>query len=124
MVSTTDIIVLVLLAWGAVSGFKQGLVKELASMAGFFLGLFIAWKIYSDVNESVIMFILIWIATPIVLGMVASIITKTLDFTIVGGFMNRLLGAVVGVMKWGFLIGVLALMADKVHEWKTLLETL
>lgn len=124
MVSTTDIIVLVLLAWGAVSGFKQGLVKELASMAGFFLGLFIAWKIYSDVNESVIMFILIWIATPIVLGMVASIITKTLDFTIVGGFMNRLLGAVVGVVKLGFLIGVLALMADKVHEWKTLLETL
>ncbi len=115
---------LALLAWGAVSGFKRGLVKELASMAGFFLGLFIAWKIYSDVNESVIMFILIWIATPIVLGMVASIITKTLDFTIVGGFMNRLLGAVVGVVKWGFLIGVLALMADKVHEWKTLLETL
>lgn len=93
-------------------------------MAGFFLGLFIAWKVYSDVNDSVIMFILIWIATPIVLGMVASIITKTLDFTIVGGFMNRLLGAVAGVVKWGFLIGVLALMADKVQEWKTLLETL
>ena len=122
--STTDIIVLALLAWGAVCGFKRGLVKELASMAGFFLGLFIAWKVYNDVTDSIMMFILIWIATPIILGMVASVITKTLDFTIVGGFMNRLLGAVVGVVKWGFLIGALALMADKVHEWKTLLETL
>ncbi len=122
--STTDIIVLALLTWGAVCGFKRGLVKELASMAGFFLGLFIAWKVYSDVNDSVIMFILIWIATPIILGMVATVITKTLDFTIVGGLMNRLLGAVAGVVKWGFLIGVLALMADKVQEWKTLLETL
>ncbi|MBR0183465.1 MAG: CvpA family protein [Bacteroidaceae bacterium] len=122
--STTDIIVLALLAWGAVCGFKRGLVKELASMAGFFLGLFISWKVYSDVNDSVIMFILIWIATPIILGMVATVITKTLDFTIVGGLMNRLLGAVAGVVKWGFLIGVLALMADKVQEWKTLLETL
>ena len=93
-------------------------------MAGFFLGLFIAWKVYSDVNDSVIMFILIWIATPTILGMVATVITKTLDFTIVGGLMNRLLGAVAGVVKWGFLIGVLALMADKVQEWKTLLETL
>ena len=93
-------------------------------MAGFFLGLFIAWKVYSDVTDSIMMFILIWIATPIILGMVASVITKTLDFTIVGGFMNRLLGAVVGVVKWGFLIGALALMADKVHEWKTLLGTL
>lgn len=93
-------------------------------MAGFFLGLFIAWKVYSDVNDSVIMFILIWIATPIILGMVATVITKTLDFTIVGGLMNRLLGAVAGVVKWGFLIGVLALMADNVQEWKTLLETL
>lgn len=123
--STIDIIVTVLLAWGGLCGWKRGLVKELASTAGFFVGLFVAWKLYGNgADNSIVMFVLVWIATPLVLGMVASVITKTLDLTIVGGLLNRVLGAAVGVVKWGLLIGVLALMADKVEEWKTLLETL
>lgn len=122
--STIDVIVTALLLWGGVCGWRRGLLKELASTAGFFIGLYIAWKYCSGENDGIMLFVAVWIATPILLGLVATVITKTLDFTIIGGLMNRVLGAALGVVKWGFLIGALALMADKVEEWKTLLETL
>lgn len=122
--SITELICIALLVYGGVMGFKNGLVKELASTAGFFIGLFIAYNYYESLGGGALMFIAIWIIVPILLGMVASLFTKVLDFTIVGGILNRILGALLGAGKWGVLILCLKLMVDKVNEWKTLLETL
>lgn len=120
----TDIISLSLLLYGAVMGLKNGLIKELASTAGFLVGIYIVWKYHCELGNNILLCLLVWILVPVVFGLAASLVTKFLDFTIIGGLVNRVLGAVVGTCKWGLLVMCVRMMIDKVNEWKTLLETL
>lgn len=120
----TDIISLSLLLYGAVMGLKNGLIKELASTAGFLVGIYIVWKYHCELGDNILLCLLVWILVPVVFGLLASLVTKFLDFTIIGGLVNRVLGAVVGTCKWGLLVLCIRMMIDKVNEWKTLIETL
>ena len=141
--NTTEIVALAILLYGAIIGLKNGFVKELASMTGFFIGLFLAWKYYEQIGGGVWTFIGIWIITPIVLGILASLLTKMLNLTIVGGLMNKLLGCILGITKWAVLIICVLIMTDQVEyldkyvdrnsipgityiekKWKTLRENL
>lgn len=120
----TDIISLSLLLYGAVMGLRNGLIKELASTAGFLVGIYIVWKYHCELGDNILLCLLVWILVPVVFGLLTSLVTKFLDFTIIGGLVNRVLGAVVGTCKWGLLVLCIRMMIDKVNEWKTLLETL
>lgn len=120
----TDIISLSLLLYGAVMGLKNGLIKELASTAGFLVGIYIVWKYHCELGDNILLCLLVWILVPVVFGLAATLVTKFLDFTILGGLVNRVLGALVGFCKWGILVLCIRMMIDKVNEWKTLLETL
>lgn len=120
----TDIISLSLLLYGAVMGLKNGLIKELASTAGFLVGIYIVWKYHCELGDNILLCLLVWILVPVVFGLAATLVTKFLDFTILGGLVNRVLGALVGFCKWGVLVLCIRMMIDKVNEWKTLLETL
>ena len=66
--NTTEIVALAILLYGAVMGLKNGFLKELASMTGFFIGLYLAWKYYEQIGGGAIAFIGIWVVTPIALG--------------------------------------------------------
>ena len=48
--NTTEIVALAILLYGAVMGLKNGFLKELASMTGFFIGLYLAWKYYDQIG--------------------------------------------------------------------------
>lgn len=141
--NTTEIVVLAILLYGAVMGLKNGFLKELASMTGFFIGLFLAWKYYDQIDGGILAFLAIWIVTPIVLGVLASLATKLLDWTLVGGLMNRLLGCIFGITKWAALIICVLVVTGKMEyldkyidrksipgvtyieeKWKTLRESL
>lgn len=122
--SATDIISLSLLLFGAVMGLKNGLIRELASTAGFLVGIYLVWRYHCELGDNILLCLLVWILVPVVFGLAASLVTKFLDFTIIGGLVNRVLGAVVGTCKWGLLVMCVRMMIDKVNEWKTLLETL
>ena len=141
--SITEIVALCLLLYGAIKGLMHGFLKELASMTGFFIGLFLAWRYYEHLGGGVLAFVGIWILTPIILGLLASLITKVLDWSIVGGLANRLLGCLLGTLKWAVLIVCVLVMAGQVKaidkyidsdsvpginyiekKWKTLQESL
>ena len=62
--NATEIVALAILLYGAVMGLKNGFLKELASMTGFFIGLFLAWKYYEQIGGGVIAFLAIWTALP------------------------------------------------------------
>ncbi len=136
-------IALAILLYGAIMGLKNGFLKELASLTGFFVGLFIAWKYYEQLGGGVLSFLGLWIVTPIALGLLASLATKLLDWTLVGGMLNRVLGCVFGVTKWAVLILCLMVVSGKTEcvdkyvdhksipgvdylekQWKTLQENL
>lgn len=101
------------LLYGLVRGWLNGLVKELLSMGGFLAGFAIAYYLYTIKRCNIWELIFITIVAPILLGWIASLITKLLDQVPVIGFLNRLLGAVIGCVKWGLLIGFILLMIEK-----------
>ena len=114
-----DIILLAILALGVIRGYMRGLVRQLASLVGLVAGLLIARALYAGVGEylsvqmgtsvglsQVIAFFLIWIAVPLVLSVVAFLLTKALQI-IKLGFLNRLLGAVLGGLKYALILSLL-----------------
>lgn len=117
-----ELLCLAILLYGAFRGWKNGLVKEVISFVGFFLGFFIAYEYYKRSEVGVVGFLLIWIGIPLVLGMIAWLITKVLNKIIVVSTLNKLLGAAAGFLKYAFLIGCVILAIDYVREAKNKLE--
>lgn len=117
---TIDWILLALWFLGAIRGWLQGLVKQLVSIAGILLGLLLAKVFYTvlgdvlspHLNEhhslaNILSFVLIWVTVPIGFGLVGEVITTFLDKLLVLGTFNRLCGAVVGFLKYTFILGAL-----------------
>ena len=98
-----DILLLILLAVGFVTGLFSGAVKQLISLIAFVAGYVIACLYYQQLGEwlirflsmtslcNVLAFILIWCIVPIVANLIASLITKVLNWLPVLDIVNRLL---------------------------------
>lgn len=110
--SFIDFIILLLAVWAVWRGWRAGFLKELVSMAGFFVGLFVAAALYSQFGDylapkigappgagDLVAFIILWVVTPIALGFVAGILTKALKGMRLG-LPNSILGAALGVAKY------------------------
>lgn len=116
---TIDIVITVLLTIGLVSGLHDGLVKQVASLVGFIAGLLLGRAFCRPVGDAlmsllgmsvevahVVAFILILILVPLLFSMVAWLVTRVLR-AICLGWMNRLLGGLVGVVKLALFTGLL-----------------
>lgn len=119
-----DIFILIVALWALFSGWRNGLLRELVSGAGFLIGLLIAATCYSTFGQylavngsrgnmatSIIAFFLLWVVSPIVLGLVANVLTKVLGKMHLGGI-NRAAGAAVSLVKFTVLLScVLSVMS-------------
>ena len=107
-----DIVVPAVLLLGTVIGWKKGFVSTVCSFVGFFAGLVVAYMLYSVVgawlapalggNASVacvIAFVLIWLAVPIALGYVGSMLSHVLKVIPLIGTVNSLAGALIGFIR-------------------------
>ena len=111
-------------------GWVRGLLKEVASLVGFVVGLIVARLFYEPVSEwvlslaeqassnigtiyavRVIVFILLWVIVPIVLGQIANLLTRALKAARLNG-LNRLLGAVIGAVKYLILLSCVLVSMD------------
>ncbi len=115
---TMDIIIGVLVAVGIVLGLMKGLVKQLASIVGLVVGLLVARALFIAVGDQlapaldtsvtvarVLAFVLIWVVVPLGFVLVASLFTKALNVLHLG-WLNRLLGGVLGALKYLLFIGL------------------
>ena len=122
-----DLFILVLIVWAAFSGWRHGLVKEIISTVGFLAGLLIAATCYGAYGEylavtgtesnmftSVVAFLLLWIVVPIVLGLVANILTSALKGMKLGT-PNSILGAAVSVVKYFILLSCVLNVMEALH---------
>ena len=91
--SSVDIIIVIVLLWGAWRGWRSGFIKEVFSTVGIVVGLVLAATFYSVLGEHfapalgsgskasfaacVLAFILIWVVVPILFGLVANALTRT-----------------------------------------------
>lgn len=107
-----DFVILLLVIWAIYKGWRQGFLKEIISMIGFVVGLFVAAGLYSAFGEflaprfgtsptiaNIIAFLVLWIVVPIALGLVANLLTKALKGMKLG-VPNSVLGSVVSLIKY------------------------
>lgn len=103
------------LLYGLIRGWINGLFKELVSAGGCLIGLGVAYFYYKTVGCNLYQFVLITLGAPLALGLLATLLTKVLDKIPVAGFLNHLLGAVLGLVKWGLLAGLILLLIEKLE---------
>jgi membrane protein required for colicin V production len=131
-VNVLDSIVLILLAYGLISGFMKGLVLELAGLIAFILGLMGAFKFssllrsylgtyvdWSPKTIQAVSFILLFLVIIYAISLLAKMITKTLKL-IALGFINRIAGGLFGLLKWGVILSALTLVFQEVNTIVTL----
>ena len=117
--NTLDIILVVILGFGSIAGFRKGFVMEIVSILAFILAVIGAFKLLQVGMEFIqenfqlsgkllpyLTFIIIFIAIIILTNLVGKSVKKMLDMTLLGSFDN-LAGAIVGLFKWAFGISVL-----------------
>jgi membrane protein required for colicin V production len=116
-VNFIDIIVLVLLGLGIVRGFMNGVIREVAGLLGAVLGIWAGLRLafvfaeyyrqHIDINEKLLPFLAF--LTAFVLALVAVLLLgRVLDKIVKEaslGIVNKLMGALFGALKWGFITG-------------------
>ncbi len=117
--SKLDIILLIILAYGGVKGYKIGFIVSFFSFLFFFIGLFLALKFTVPVAEwlfknsnffeviSIIIFFILFILLNLGVTLVITFLKKIIDTTFMG-ILDNLLGAVAGVFKWVFILTFIA----------------
>ena len=123
--NTVDIVLLAILGFGAVKGYLNGFIVEIASFFGFFIGLILALQLTIPVTTwlfsgsdyfdfiAVGVFISLFILLTVGIKMGAKLLKKMIDVTIFGT-LDNLVGAVTGLLKWGFLVSMLAWVFESV----------
>jgi membrane protein required for colicin V production len=116
--SQIDIIFIIPLLWGAVMGFKKGLVLELASLVGLILGIYGAIKFsdytaeklvqYAEITQEwlgLISFLVTFIAIVFGVFLLAKILNKALKLVALGT-VNRILGLLFGTLKFALIVSI------------------
>ena len=113
-----DWIIIVIVAVGAILGFMKGAIKQVATIVGLVVGLLLARALFSQLGErlavelgttvsvaQVIAFFMIWILVPVGVLLLASMFTRALEVVHLG-IVNRLLGALLGALKYAFIVSL------------------
>lgn len=132
--TTLDWIIVIIVGVGAATGFMKGFFKLLASTVGLVAGLLVARALFSAVGAKlsvevgtsatfgqILAFILIWLVVPVGIAIIASILTKVADAVSLG-FVNRWLGAGLGVIKYMLLVSMFIHFIEFIDSKDTLIK--
>jgi len=116
---TLDIILLIPLVFGAVLGFRKGLLLEIIGILAFVLAIVGGFRLMQlgitylkDYFEGIdhllpfISFIIIFLAIILLINMLGKVVKKMIDMTLLGG-VDKFAGALVGMVKWAIGISII-----------------
>ena len=121
-----DIVLVVPLLWGIFKGFKKGLIIELVSLIALVLGVwgsvhfsdFAAQLLSEHIQEkylSLTAFMLTFIAIVVLIYFLGKLLEKVINI-IQLKFVNKLLGACFGLLKFGLIISVLLFIIERYNK--------
>ena len=123
-----DIILAILLLLSAISGFRKGLVVELASLAALVLGIWGAVEfsyittefLIENLNVTsdhlpIISFVVTFIVIVILVHIVGNVVNKMVE-TVMLGFINKLAGMVFGFLRAALVLSIVMVVFDKIDE--------
>ena len=127
-----DLLIIIPLLAGLFSGYKNGLIGEVASLAALILGIWGAIK-FSDWTanllitwgvESQYMHIISFVVTFIIIVVVIQIMAKMLSQLLKSlalGWADRIAGIAIGVIKAALITSVILIIIDMVDERKSII---
>jgi len=124
---TLDIILLIPLLFGGYLGYKKGLVLEFVGILALIIAIIGSLKLlnegirflsgyfpdYSNILPF-ITFIGLFVIILIGISLLGRFLKKMIDLTILGS-VDNILGAILGVFKWAFLISVLLWIFNQIN---------
>lgn len=123
--NTLDIILAVPLAYGIIRGLTRGLIIEVVSLTSIAIGLYASVKLSKTISEYMLKyynwpednikfaaFVLIFIISIMLVGLLSKVLTKMLEKNHLGG-LNRAAGALFGLVKWSVICGGIMVFLDK-----------
>ncbi|MCH7403687.1 CvpA family protein [Belliella kenyensis] len=122
--ATLDFIILIILAIGAYSGYKQGLFVGVISIVAFFLAILMAFQLMDWGAEMLatrvenltfllpfISFLIIFLIVLLSVRALGLLVKKTIDLTILGS-LDNVAGAILGFFKTAFVLSLLLWVAN------------
>lgn len=112
-----DIILLVLLGVGFVCGYVIGAVKQAIILVAFVIGFIVACLFYHQLGEvldtflsipslsQIFAFVILWCIVLIIAKIVASLLSTVLNSLPAIGFLNHMLGGILGVANSALVLG-------------------
>ena len=112
-----DILMLIILAYGLIRGIFRGLVRELASIVGVLGGFYAAYSYYPHVARlisawitnpaylNILSYLIIFSVVVVIVGILAVVIKYLLNIAYLG-WVDRVSGALFGVLKSVLVISV------------------
>ena len=135
IINPFDLILGLCLGYGFVQGFRKGLLIELASLIALVLGLWGAFlfadlaksqlELYATLNPvllNTISYLLVFIIIVFGVSFVAKILTKIIKLVALG-LLNRITGAIFGILKIGVFLSATLLAIEQVNVMITLLDS-
>ena len=125
--ATLDIILLICFIPGIIRGISKGFLEQALSLVGIVLSVWAAFKFsalvcgwlkpylsLSETTLNVVAFALILIAVCIVVLLVAKLLTKVLEMSMLG-WLDKILGLVFALVVNGLLLGVFIILFDTLN---------
>ena len=125
--ATLDIILLICFIPGIIRGISKGFLEQALSLVGIVLSVWAAFKFsalvcdwlkpylsLSETTLNVVAFALILIAVCIVVLLVAKLLTKVLEMSMLG-WLDKILGLVFALVVNGLLLGVFVILFDTLN---------
>ena len=129
-----DIFLSLIIAWGAYNGFSKGLVNELASVVGMISGIYLAKNFYPHLDVklkaifeseagfiSILSAMTIFLFSILIFKVIAKLLTKFLKL-IALGLLNRIIGAVFGIIKSVLLLCIFIFIFSKINNITAAIE--
>ncbi len=114
-----DICLVIPLAWGLVRGLYKGIILSVGSFIGMIAGIYLANAYASDLTALMlkhfvlaenlahaIAYFIIFVGVTILVFLISKLLDKVIKVVMLS-WVNRLLGAVVGVLKYAIVLSVL-----------------
>lgn len=125
--ATLDIILLICFIPGIIRGISKGFLEQALSLAGIVLSVWAAFRFsalvcgwlkpylsLSETTLNVVAFALILIAVSIVVLLVAKLLTKVLEMSMLG-WLDKILGLVFALVVNALLLGVFVILFDTLN---------
>ena len=133
--SVLDIILGIIFAVGAISGFQKGFLISLFSLLAIFLGILGGFKLmgvamvmladHYSINENVLPYIafgVVFIIISILVNILGNMLSGSLNKTVLGG-VDQIAGGILGIVKTIFMTSVILWITESVsidlpRHWK------